>query len=109
MTLHYFGDNEIAKEIKLSAGDVVVQHKHTYSHISILASGTVKLSDGEDNQVLTGPCALVIQKEKYHSIAALTDAVWYCIHGCDGQNYSDDVVISKNSSAEECKQIGMAL
>jgi quercetin dioxygenase-like cupin family protein len=95
---HIFGDREVAKKILLKSGDVVVQHKHNYDHIAILAFGTVQLTNGDNVEIITGPHELVIPKQTHHGVKALTDAVWYCIHGDTTQN--DDVLIDKTSSNE---------
>lgn len=101
--LHHFGGGVYAKETIVPAGMALVQHKHAFDHLSILAGGTVEVVvDGERKEV-TGPACLMIQAGKYHCIRALTDAVWYCIHAtdCTDADHIDDVVIAKDSHAEE--------
>ena len=98
---HHFGGGVYAKETRISAGLVLVQHKHDYDHLSVLASGTVEmLIDGVRSEV-TGPACLTIKAGKHHGVKALTDIVWYCIHAtdCTDEHEVDDVLISAPDDA----------
>ncbi len=75
-----------AKEILIPAGYTLVSHKHTYDHLSILASGEVLLTFGKAKGIVSGPAALVIDAGVHHTVHALTDAVWFCIHPTDETN-----------------------
>ena len=44
MIKHHFSDNLYAKEIHVPANVMIVQHKHNYDHLSILAKGKVKVT-----------------------------------------------------------------
>ena len=94
---HHFSDGLYAKEIKINAGDHLLQHKHTYSHLSVLAKGTVILTTEEGQQEVSGPACLDIKANMHHGIKALTDCVWYCIHATDEKDPDkvDDVIIKK--------------
>ena len=81
--VHHFGGAVYAKETHIPAGLILVQHKHKYDHLSILASGTVLLDvDGVQSE-LTAPQCLTIKAAKHHGVKAVTDVIWYCIHGTD--------------------------
>lgn len=81
------GKGVYAKELRIPAGFVMVSHRHLYDHLSILAGGTVVLSDGVNGgRTLTGPCAVTIAAGMDHSLVALTDAVWFCVHPTDETN-----------------------
>lgn len=80
---HYFSDKEYAKEIRLDAGCSIGQHSHKFSHISILAEGTVLLTAGEMVTMYDAPSCIVVEAGVEHSITAITDAVWYCVHATD--------------------------
>ncbi len=110
---HHFGGGVYAKETKVKAGLILVQHKHEYDHLSILASGTVEvLIDGQRTE-LTGPACLTIKANKHHGVRALTDVVWYCIHAtdCIDEHEVDDVLIAEPEpdSAEQMAAVIEAL
>lgn len=69
-----------AKELHIPAGFILVSHKHSYDHLSILASGRVCLSLGDQVREMTGPCAITIEAGQEHTLRAITDSVWFCIH-----------------------------
>lgn len=50
MIVHHFSDGLYAKETHISAGQLLVQHKHNYSHFGILAKGKVALGAGASIQ-----------------------------------------------------------
>lgn len=80
---HHFGGGVYAKEARIPAGRVLTQHRHKFDHLSILATGTVRVTvDGVAREV-TGPACLTIAAGKMHEVAALTDAVWFCVHATD--------------------------
>lgn len=97
-TVHHFSDGLYAKEIHLKEGELIIQHKHTYSHLSVLAKGKVVVQVGEEEpKVFTAPVCLDIKADTHHGIKALTDSVWFCIHATDETDASkvDEVLISK--------------
>lgn len=80
---HHFGGGVYSKETRIPAGLSLVQHRHEFDHLSILASGRVRVSiDGEASEV-QGPACLVIKAGAAHEVVSITDAVWYCIHATD--------------------------
>jgi quercetin dioxygenase-like cupin family protein len=88
---HHFGGGVYAKETRIPAGYLAVQHKHKFDHLSVLASGAVEvIVDGESTEY-TAPACLTIAAGKEHSVLALTDVVWYCIHAtdCDDESAVD--------------------
>jgi quercetin dioxygenase-like cupin family protein len=95
--MHHFSDHLYAKRISLKAGESVRKHCHSYSHLSLLASGRVVL---ERNGVKTwhdGDECINIAAGVDHTITAITDAVWYCIHATDEKDESriDRVLIDR--------------
>lgn len=84
---HFVGQDQAkgvyAKELHIPAGFTLVSHSHSYDHLSLLASGRVCLSLGENHQYLTGPAAVTVKAGEEHTLRALTDAVWFCIHPTD--------------------------
>lgn len=108
---HHFGGGVYAKETLVPAGMVLVQHKHAHDHLSVLASGRVEVVVNGVRTEHQGPACLMIKAGEYHGIKALTDVAWYCIHATDCTNESDvdTVVIAKDSSTSEAKEIADSL
>lgn len=80
---HHFGGKAYAKETLIPAGVQLEQHRHSFDHLSILAAGSVLVSvDGEETAYSAPQCILIAAGKK-HSVTALTDTVWYCVHGTD--------------------------
>lgn len=77
------------KSTKLPEGRVIPQHAHGYSHISVVAAGSVRVWDGET--VLgdyRAPAGITIAARRQHAFLALEpDTVVLCIHrvGPDGE------------------------
>ena len=96
---HHFSDNLYAKEIILSAGSLVVQHKHKFDHLSILAKGKVIVLFDEDAVEYTAPACINIVKGVDHAIKALEDSVWYCVHATDETDATkvDEVLIQEGN------------
>ena len=93
--IHYFSDGLYAKETHIAAGETLVQHMHEYSHLSILAKGSVIVANAGENQIIEAPACIEIKAGMYHGVKALTDVVWYCIHSTDEKDPSkvDQVLI----------------
>ena len=98
MIQHHFSSGVYAKETRIPAGFVLVQHAHKHDHLSILASGSVEL-------VVDGPVCLTIAAEKHHGIKSLTDVVWYCVHAtdCTDENEVDETLIVSDNTVEASK------
>lgn len=87
--LHHFSAGLYAKETHIPAGMALVQHKHLFDHLSILASGTVDVEvDGQRSRI-TGPACLTIEAGKHHGVRAVTDAVWFCLHATDKLDHDE--------------------
>lgn len=85
---HFAGQDQArgvyAKELRIPAGFDLVSHEHPYAHLSILASGSALwVSGGMISQLLTGPCVVTVEVGVAHSLHAVTDVVWFCIHPTD--------------------------
>lgn len=99
---HHFGGGVYAKESRVDAGLILIQHKHEHDHLSILASGTVEMLVDGQKSVLNGPACITIKAGQHHGVRALTDVVWYCIHAteCTDENKVDAVLIAKPDDAQ---------
>jgi quercetin dioxygenase-like cupin family protein len=108
MINHHFSAGVYAKETLIPAGQVLVQHKHKFSHLSILASGSIELMVDGERKIIHAPACLTIEADKHHGVKSLTDVVWYCIHAteCTDIDEIDEVLIvpSDQAKAQELAQ-----
>jgi quercetin dioxygenase-like cupin family protein len=95
--IHHFSSGVYAKQMHLPAGFTALSHKHEYDHLSLLAKGKVIVKTDEDTKEYTGPVCLTIRKGLNHSIHALEDSVWFCIHATEETDPEkvDEVLIKK--------------
>lgn len=77
---HHFSSGVYAKECIIPKGSIVVQHQHSYDHLSVVASGRVLVTAGDTLQEYVAPACINIPANTYHAVKALEDSVWFCIH-----------------------------
>lgn len=104
---HHFGGGVYAKETRIAAGLILVQHKHEHDHLSVLASGTVELLIDGVRSEKTGPACITITAGKHHGVKALTDVVWYCIHAtdCTDESEVDEVLIASPDESQMASMV----
>jgi quercetin dioxygenase-like cupin family protein len=102
MINHHFSAGVYAKETLIPAGQVLVKHKHKFSHLSILASGSIELMVDGERKIIHAPACLTIEADKHHGVKSLTDVVWYCIHAteCTDIDEIDEVLIVPGDQAK---------
>ena len=102
MINHHFSAGVYTKETLIPAGHVLVQHKHKFSHLSILASGSIELMVDGERKIIHAPACLTIEADKHHGVKSLTDVVWYCIHAteCTDLDEVDEVLIVPGDQAK---------
>ena len=95
--VHNFSDNLYAKQMSIPKGSSIGKHIHDYNHLSILAKGVVLLRTDEGEQMFEAPACIEIKKNIEHSLIALEDTVWFCIHATDETDIDkiDEVLINK--------------
>lgn len=105
MIEHHFGAGVYAKETRIPAGHVLVQHKHKHDHLSILASGSIELMVEDERRIVHAPACLTIEAGKHHGVKSLTDVVWYCVHAtdCTDTDSIDEILIVAGDEAEQLK------
>jgi quercetin dioxygenase-like cupin family protein len=110
MIHHHFSAGVYAKETRIPAGYVLVQHAHKHDHLSILASGSVELAVDGVKSIVHAPACLTIAAGKHHGIKSITDVVWYCIHAtdCTDEDEIDEVLI-ESGNMEEMKELAESL
>lgn len=78
------------------AGDVEHGHTHEFDHLTLLATGSLRVVANGQETVFTAPHMIWIHKDVNHELTALEDkTVAYCIHavhGRDGEIVSPDMV-----------------
>jgi dTDP-4-dehydrorhamnose 3,5-epimerase-like enzyme len=72
----------------VKAGDINEGHKHTFSHQTLLAKGSVKVSVNDKETVFVAPHIIFIGGGYEHGMVALEDdTIVYCIHALrDGED-----------------------
>jgi gentisate 1,2-dioxygenase len=75
----------------VKAGDINDGHKHTFSHQTLLAKGSVKVSVNNEETTFVAPHIIFIGAGYEHGMVALEDdTIVYCIHALrDGENVGD--------------------
>jgi hypothetical protein len=64
-----------------NAGDTEHTHTHSFDHLTLLASGSVKCVVNNQETIFKAPHMIFIHKDKMHAFTALEDnTVAYCIH-----------------------------
>lgn len=96
---HHFSRGLYAKEMLIPKDCFVVQHRHEYDHLSVLAYGAVVVEVDGESTVYVAPTCINIKAGAHHKIAAVQDSVWYCIHATDETDTEevDSVLIQRDS------------
>lgn len=87
-TMAFYGNIWVRLNILNAPGDVFPGHKHQFDHVSLLATGAVRVEvEGYPPKDFQAPCMLLIRKEHGHKFTALTEnTTWYCIHAMRNMN-----------------------
>lgn len=75
------------------AGDVEQGHTHSFDHLSLLASGSIKIIvDGVASEFVA-PHMIYIKADKMHEITALEDnTAVYCVHALRDKDGDNDIL-----------------
>lgn len=73
------------------AGDIEYGHTHQFDHLTLLASGTLRVTVEGKTTDFKAPHMIYIKADKTHELVALEDnTVAYCIHALrDGDGVGD--------------------
>jgi quercetin dioxygenase-like cupin family protein len=95
---HHFSDGLYAKRMVIPKGFEAGQHAHKYSHLSILAKGHVIVKTDHTQKEYRAPACIEIKSHVNHTIEALEDSEWFCIHATDETDAKkiDQVLIERN-------------
>lgn len=80
---HHFMDGLYAKRITLKQGASFGKHTHSFTHVSIVAQGVARVQAGDVFTDYRKGDPVVILAGVAHSVVALEDLVWFCIHATD--------------------------
>lgn len=96
---HHFADGLYAKEMCIPANHIAGSHKHKYSHLSILVSGSVSVTVENVTTDYIAPACIEIKAGLEHQVLAKVDSVWFCIHATNETdiNKIDEVLITKGN------------
>lgn len=81
--VHHFSAGVYAKQMLLPAKHFAVSHAHAYDHLSILAKGRATVEVQGVETEYTAPACITILADEHHTITAIEDSVWFCIHATD--------------------------
>lgn len=82
-TEHFFTDGIYARKMNIPAGTQIPTHRHVYDHLSVLAQGRVRVTVGAITQEHRAPAVIEIKKDLAHTIHAVEDSVWFCVHATE--------------------------
>ena len=68
-------DIGVIKFVVRKAGTVSADHQHSEPEIMYLIKGQIKLTVGENTQVIDFPAKISVAANEYHKLEALTDFV----------------------------------
>lgn len=76
-----------------NAGDTELGHKHAFDHLTLLATGALRVTcDGEVSE-FKAPQMIFIRADLQHELVALEDnTVAYCVHGLRGEDKTGDLI-----------------
>lgn len=77
---HHFCGGVYAKVARIPADTAERQHAHSYDHLSFLMAGSVALVVDGVSTHHTAPAVMTIKAGKQHTVVALTDVTWACVH-----------------------------
>lgn len=76
-----------------NAGDKEHTHTHSFDHLTLLASGSVKCEVNNKETIFKAPHMIYIKKDQEHCFTALEDnTVAYCIHAMRIGERIEDIV-----------------
>jgi quercetin dioxygenase-like cupin family protein len=75
------------------AGDIEQGHCHPFDHLTLLASGSLRVTVEGQVTEFKAPHMIYIHKDKQHELVALEDnTTAYCIHALRSKDGSGDIL-----------------
>jgi len=76
-----------------NAGDKEMGHTHAFDHLTLLASGSLKVTVDGLESVFIAPHMIYIKADKNHELVAMEDnTVAYCIHALRDKNSTENIL-----------------
>jgi quercetin dioxygenase-like cupin family protein len=97
---HHFVDGIYAKQMTIDKDSKIPTHKHVYDHLSILAKGRVRVTVNQETVEYSAPAAIEIKKDLVHTLTAMEDSVWFCIHATeetDPESADKTIIVGRNN------------
>lgn len=95
---HVFCGGVYVKKCHFERGESGPQHRHSFDHLSVVASGFFRVSCEGGTTADLGPGdTLEIRAETAHTVHALTPGTWLCVHrtDCTDPAEIDETLITK--------------
>jgi len=74
-------------------GDIEYGHSHQFDHLTLLASGKLKVTVNGESSEFTAPNMIYINKDLEHELVALEDnTIAYCIHALRDGYSTEDII-----------------
>jgi signal-transduction protein with cAMP-binding, CBS, and nucleotidyltransferase domain len=83
VTEHYFADGMYARSLFREKGTVIVGKVHKKEHFYIVASGAIRVTDGEGARDIIGPSIVVSKPGTQRAVLALEDSLCITVHRTD--------------------------
>jgi hypothetical protein len=77
---HYFGHQTYVREMRLTAGGVIVGKLHRYPCVNILSRGCVRVEGEFESATYEAPYTWVSCAGTKRAVIALDDVVWSTVH-----------------------------
>lgn len=102
-TDHYFSHGVYARSISIPANTILTGEIHKHENLNILAKGRIKVSIGDEIELLEAPYIVVSPPGTKRIAHTVTDCVWVTIHGTDEKNL--DIIREIFTVVEDKKQL----
>lgn len=79
--INYFSHGVYARELTIPVGTILTGEIHKYSNLNILVKGKIKVSIGDEIELVEAPFIVVSPPGTKRVAEALTECVWVTIHG----------------------------
>ena len=74
-------------------GDIEIGHKHPFDHLTLLASGSLKIKVNNKETIFKAPHMIYIAKDLVHELTSLeNNTLAFCIHPLRDGNGVDDIL-----------------
>jgi len=75
------------------AGDIEIGHTHPFDHVTLVASGSVRVTANGKETDFVAPQFIFIKKDVFHKLEALEDnTVATCIHALRDGEKTEDII-----------------